>query len=409
MQYLITVVLLCACAVRAAEAAAESYRLWDGHETVAEYAQRVNLPATQTLDLGGGVKLELVLIPAGKFLMGSPEREKPVVGQTMVGLSGGVLLLIGLVFLVRVRRKRQRLQFSLAFMLAMTFVASLGVWGGVRWNEALRHVDDFEIENEHPAHAVLLTKPFYMGKFTVTQEQYQAVMGASPSHFKGKDNPVEQVSWNDAQAFCKKLTEQTTETVRLPTEAEWEYGCRAGTMSTTIQETRMPIWAALRGMPGTAMTRRIPWGRRSRTSSGFTTCTATCGNGVRIGTERIIIRSLRLKIRKALHRVPPVCCVAVLGSSVPGTVGRLPASGAIRTSASTTSVSGLWWRLRPGLLDPLHFLLLPFAVASVRGGKWENAHRFTVRKLTGPGPSETASTSWPGGVFGAQRIGRIGG
>jgi len=107
------------------------------------------------------------------------------------------------------------------------FVASIGVWGGVRWNEALKHPDDFP--NEHPAHPVTLTQPFYMGKFAVTQEQYQAVTGATSSHFKGKDNPVEQVSWDDAQAFCKKLTEQTKQTVRLPTEAEWEYACRAGT------------------------------------------------------------------------------------------------------------------------------------------------------------------------------------
>jgi formylglycine-generating enzyme required for sulfatase activity len=82
---------------------------------------------------------------------------------------------------------------------------------------------------EKPAHGVTLTKPFYMGKFTVTQEQYQAVMGSNPSHFKGKDNPVEQVSWEDAQAFLKKLSEQTKQALRLPTEAEWEYSCRAGT------------------------------------------------------------------------------------------------------------------------------------------------------------------------------------
>ena len=208
----------------------QTYPLWDGSESVADYAKRVNLPATKTLDLGDGVKMELVLIPAGKFIMGTPEHEKPVVGKAMVGVSGGVLFIAVVALFVIARRKRKRPQFSMAFMLLMTFVAAVGVWGGVRWNEALKHPDDFP--SEHPAHPVTLTQPFYMGKFAVTQEQYQAVIGTNPSNFIGKDNPVEQVSWDDAQAFCKKLTEQTNQTVRLPAEAEWEFACRAGTTTT---------------------------------------------------------------------------------------------------------------------------------------------------------------------------------
>ena len=84
-------------------------------------------------------------------------------------------------------------------------------------------------DDQGPQHHVRITKPFYMGMHEVTQEQYEAVMGADPSHFKGKDRPVETVSWNDAAEFCRKLSEKTGKTVGLPTEAEWEYACRAGT------------------------------------------------------------------------------------------------------------------------------------------------------------------------------------
>ena len=101
--------------------------LWDGHESVADYAKRVNLPPTKTLDLGNNIKLDLVLIPAGKFIMGTPDPEKPAVGQTMVGISGGILFAFILLLLVRARMKRARLQFSMAFMLLLTFVASVGL------------------------------------------------------------------------------------------------------------------------------------------------------------------------------------------------------------------------------------------------------------------------------------------
>ena len=79
-------------------------------------------------------------------------------------------------------------------------------------------------------HKVTLTKGFYMGVYTVTQEEWQEIMGKNPSKFKGEKNlPVEKVSWEDCQAFMKKLRAKDKKLYRLPTEAEWEYSCRAGT------------------------------------------------------------------------------------------------------------------------------------------------------------------------------------
>ena len=91
-------------------------------------------------------------------------------------------------------------------------------------------------------HRVQISKPFYMGTYTVTQREYEKVMQRNPSYFsvngKGKDDvagmdtsrfPVEQVSWYDAKEFCNTLSEREGKTYRLPTEAEWEYACRAGT------------------------------------------------------------------------------------------------------------------------------------------------------------------------------------
>jgi formylglycine-generating enzyme required for sulfatase activity len=132
------------------------------------------------LDLGRGVTLEMVRIQAGSFLMGSPRAEK--------------------------RR----------------------------------------FEDEGPQHPVEITHDFYLGKYEVTQQQYQQVMGYNPSFFsaqgEGKDEvrgldtcrfPAEEVSWNNAVRFCRKLSATAPPgwALRLPTEAEWEYACRAGTVT----------------------------------------------------------------------------------------------------------------------------------------------------------------------------------
>jgi formylglycine-generating enzyme required for sulfatase activity len=89
--------------------------------------------------------------------------------------------------------------------------------------------------NEAPVHEVILTQPFYLSVTPITQEQYQKVMGTNPARFTpanggGPEHPVEQVSWDDALAFCDKLTSLGDGLrYRLPTEAEWEFACRAGT------------------------------------------------------------------------------------------------------------------------------------------------------------------------------------
>jgi len=91
--------------------------------------------------------------------------------------------------------------------------------------------------DEQPVHRVTLSQPYWLAKTEVTQAQWQQIMGSNPSLIKGSQNPVEMVSWNNAVSFCKKLTERERQAGRLPagfeytlpTEAQWEYACRAGT------------------------------------------------------------------------------------------------------------------------------------------------------------------------------------
>ena len=85
-----------------------------------------------------------------------------------------------------------------------------------------------EYDREKPIHEVTLQE-FWMGKYAVTQKQWQAVMGNNPANFKGENQPVEMVSWYDAMEFCQKVSQKIGKKLRLPTEAEWEYACRAGT------------------------------------------------------------------------------------------------------------------------------------------------------------------------------------
>ncbi|MFO0174008.1 MAG: formylglycine-generating enzyme family protein, partial [Aphanizomenon sp.] len=122
----------------------------------------INSALSFTEDLGKGVKLEMIAIPGGTFLMGSPE------------------------------------------------------------NEVERFSD------ESPQHEVTVPG-FFIGKYQLTQLQYQTIMGTNPSYFKGDNRPVEGVGWEDAVKFCQKLNHRTLGNYRLPSEAEWEYACRAGT------------------------------------------------------------------------------------------------------------------------------------------------------------------------------------
>ena len=136
-------------------------------------SEQYNLASSMSVKINGNVKIEFMLIPPGIFNMGSYKTKKEL--ATTYG-------------------KEERV---------------------------------FDLE--YPQHKVTITKPFYCGIFEVTQKQWVAIMGGNPSKHKGESLPVEFVSWNDCLEFCNKLSELIGKEVRLLTEAEWEYACRAGT------------------------------------------------------------------------------------------------------------------------------------------------------------------------------------
>ena len=143
-------------------------------EHQAAWAKHLGVPVIQTNSIG----MEFVLIPPGEFTMGSPKEE---------------------------------------------IKKEVKAHADERW-----FVD--ELLSEEP-HRVRITKPFYMGRYVVTQAQWEALMGSNPSWFKGPQNPVEYVSWDDCQVFLEKLNVRFANKkykVALPTEGQWEYACRAG-------------------------------------------------------------------------------------------------------------------------------------------------------------------------------------
>jgi formylglycine-generating enzyme required for sulfatase activity len=117
---------------------------------------------------------------------------------------------------------------------------SVDLGNGVKMDFVLIHPGKFRMgfdngdAGERPVHKVTITKPFYMGIYEVTQAQWKAIMGENPATFKGDDLPVENVSWEHCQKFVARLKEKAGQgmTCRLPTEAEWEYACRAGSRAT---------------------------------------------------------------------------------------------------------------------------------------------------------------------------------
>jgi formylglycine-generating enzyme required for sulfatase activity len=110
---------------------------------------------------------------------------------------------------------------------------------------------NFGESEEKPAHQVTV-KSFYLGTYEVTQSEWESVMGSKPSRSIGSRLPVEMVNWNDIQSYIQKLNAATGQRYRLPTEAEWEYACRAGTTGDRYGELKSIAWADRSLGPGTS-------------------------------------------------------------------------------------------------------------------------------------------------------------
>ena len=183
-------------------------------EVQKEVAKSLKKEVEEKEDLGKGIKLEMVLVPAGKFMMGDTKKELEELKEKLKEES-------------RELSKKDLDKNALDFINKI--ISGLGIGFG-RHNDKTSPLDFINkiISGQGRQHEVTITKPFYMGKYEVTQEQWEAVMGENPSHIKGAKLPVTNVSWEDCQEFIQKLNAKRDGGYRLPTEAEWECACRAG-------------------------------------------------------------------------------------------------------------------------------------------------------------------------------------
>jgi formylglycine-generating enzyme required for sulfatase activity len=190
--------------------------------TVAAPVFAADLPHDLTLDLGNGISLKAVLIPAGTFMEGARDKDR------------------------------------------------------------------YSRPEEKPQRQVTISKPFYMGIYKVTQEQFDAILGpkAGQQRQPGPQNPAQPYKFDQITDFCAKLSAKTGRTVRLPTEAEWEYACRAGT--TTLWffgDDQKPFrdygWFNTPGQPVTfhavGLKKPNPWGLYDMYGSLAEACSDLCG------------------------------------------------------------------------------------------------------------------------------------
>ena len=171
-------------------------------------------------------------------------------------------------------------------------------------------------------HEVKLTRGFWMLETEVTQAMWKSVMGENPSLFNGAQKPVEYVSWNDCQTFCTKLSSKLSGMVSLPTEAQWEYACRAGTTGAYAGDLDAMGW-----YDSNSGEKTHPVGQKKPNAWGFTICTVTFGSGARTGTVKTTTPNRQRTTRQARILACTGSTTGVAGTPIPN-------SAALRSAAS---------------------------------------------------------------------------
>ncbi len=193
-----------------------------------------------------------------------------------------------------------------------------------------------ENDSEKPVHRVKISKSFYLGIYSVIQHEWKEVMGSNPSSFKGNNLPVESISWYDVQEYINKLNrKEGTNKYRLPTEAEWEYAARAGTMtrySFGDDESRLGDYAWYSENSG-SMTHNV--GQKKPNYGDSTTCMGTSGNGCKIICMMTITGLQQMEVHGKVEMARTASFAADAGASTTG------AAGLQFATATTPEAAGL--------------------------------------------------------------------